>query len=118
MNFELSGWSFFFHWLVSGFAVFLTSRLVSNFEISGYISALIAALVIGLANMFLWPVLIFLTLPINLITLGLFTFVVNGAVLKFCAAILPGFRINTWLAAIFGSIVLSCLIIVLHYHLV
>lgn len=118
MNFEYSGTAFFVHWIVSGVAVFLTSMLVAGFEVSGFISALIAALVIGIANYLLWPLLIFLTLPINLITLGLFTFVVNGAILKISAALLPGFRIRGWLAAIFGSIVLSILNIVLHYLII
>lgn len=95
------------HWLLSALALIVTAYLVRGFKISSFGSALIAALVIGLANIVIWPVLIFLTLPINILTLGLFTFVVNGAVLRICAALLSGFAIEGWLAAIFGSIVLS-----------
>ena len=109
---------FILHWLVSGLAVLLTSKIVPGFEISGFIAACLAALLIGLANAVLWPVLFFLTLPITLITLGLFTFVVNGAVLKICAALLPGFRISSWLSAIVGSVILSLVSLVLHYFLV
>ena len=109
---------FILHWLVAGLAVLLTSKLIRGFHVSGFISACIAALIIGLANALLWPVLIFLTLPINILTLGLFTFVVNGAILKICAAVLPGFEIDSWLSAIFGSVVLSLVSIVLHFILV
>lgn len=109
---------FILHWLVSGLAVLLTAKIVPGFRVSGFISACIAALVIGLANALLWPVLIILTLPINILTLGLFTFVVNGMVLKICAALLPGFEINSWWSAIFGAIVLSLVGMILHAVLV
>jgi len=106
------------HWLVSGLAVLTTAKIISGFKVSGFWAALWAAIIIGIANSVIWPVLIFLTLPLNIITLGLFTFVVNGAVLKICAAVLPGLKIETWWAAIFGSIVLSITNAVLHYFLV
>lgn len=96
----------------------LTAYLVRGFRVKSFGSALITAIVIGLANVIIWPLLIFLTLPINILTLGLFTFVVNGAVLRICAAILPGFAIETWGAAIFGSIVLSITGTLLHYFLI
>lgn len=106
------------YWLVSGLAVFLTSKLIRGFEVSGFVSALLAALGIGLANSLLWPLLLFLTLPLNLLTLGLFTFVVNGMILKIAAALLPGFSIHSWWSAICGSIVLSILNLFLHTMLV
>jgi putative membrane protein len=115
VNFELSGLGFFLHWLVAGLAVLLTSKIISGFEVRGFIAALLSALVIGIVNALLWPLLMFLTLPVNILTLGLFTFVVNGAILKISAAILPGFSIKGWLAAIFGAIVLSLLNLLLHY---
>lgn len=96
----------------------LTAYLVRGFEVKSFVSALITAVVIGLANVWLWPLLIFLTLPINLLTFGLFTFVVNGMVLKICAVLLPGFQIKTWTAAIFGAIVLSIVATGLHYFLI
>lgn len=105
-------------WAVSALAVLITSRIVRGFDLNGFFSALLAAGLIGIANAFLWPVLFFLTLPINLITLGLFTFVINGAVIKIAAAFVPGFSVRTWSAAIFGSIVLSLTGLVLHYILV
>lgn len=105
---------FILHWLVSGLAVLLTAMIIPGFKVSGYISACIAALVIGLANAVLWPLLIILTLPLNILTLGLFTFVVNGMVLKICAWFLPGFEISSWFSAIFGAIALSLVSLVLH----
>src|SRR5262245_35611078 len=109
---------FILHWFVSGLAVLLTSKIIPGFRVSGFLAALVASMVIALANYFLWPILMILTLPLNIITLGLFTFVVNGAVLKICAALLPGFVIDSWLAAIFGSIVLSLMSMALHYVLI
>jgi putative membrane protein len=108
----------FLHWLVSGLAVFLTAKLVPGFRVSGFIAACVAALLIGLANAVLWPLLFFLTLPINILTLGLFTFVLNGALLKICAAFMPGFEISSWWSAIFGAVLLSLLSVFLHYFLV
>jgi putative membrane protein len=106
------------HWLISAIAVMLTAYLVRGFEVKNFWAALGAALVIGLANVVLWPILIFLTLPINILTLGLFTFVVNGIVIKICAALMPGFQVKTWGAAIFGAIILSIVGTGLHYFLV
>jgi putative membrane protein len=109
---------FFLQWIVSGLAVLITSKIISGFQISGFFTACLAALAIGLANAILWPILFFLTLPINFLTLGLFTFVINGIVLKVCAALMPGFEIKSWWAAIFGSIVLSLVSMLLHYILI
>lgn len=103
------------HWILSAFALLMTAYFVRGFEVKGFFSAMLAGIVIGIANVFIWPVLIFLTLPINVLTLGLFTFVVNGMVLKICAALLPGFRINSWGAAIFGSIILTVINTLLHW---
>jgi putative membrane protein len=97
------------HWMVSALALMLTAYLVKGFKVKSFFAALIAAIAIGFANAVIWPVLIFLTLPINIITFGLFTF---------SAAFLPGFEIDGWLSAIFGSIILSLVSTGLHYFLV
>lgn len=103
------------HWVISSISVLLTSKIVPGFKIKGLFSALMAALIIGFANAFIWPILFFLTLPITIITLGLFTFVINAAVLKISAAILPGFEISGWWSAFFGWLVLSLSSYYLHY---
>jgi putative membrane protein len=94
-------------WLISAFSLLIVAYLIQGFRVRNFVAALFAALVIGAVNAVLWPLLIFLTLPINILTLGLFTFVVNGMVLKIAAALMPGFEIKGWIPAIFGSIVLS-----------
>jgi putative membrane protein len=106
------------HWAVSALALVITAFLVRGFKVKSFFAALFAAIVIGFANAVIWPILIFLTLPINVLTLGLFTFVVNGAVLRICAAVMPGFEIDSWLAAVFGSIILSLVGTALHYFLI
>jgi len=106
------------HWIVSALALLLTAKIIPGFNVSNFGSAMWAAVAIGIANIIIWPILIFLTLPINILTLGLFTFVVNGAVLKICAAVMDGFAIKTWGAAILGAIVLSVVGTLLHYFLV
>lgn len=106
------------HWFVSGLAVYVTSAIVPGFKIFGIVTACIAAVLIGAANYFVWPILIILTLPINFLTLGLFTFVVNGAILKMAAAVMPGFTVKSWWAAILGSIVLSLTNVLFHAFLV
>ena len=102
------------HFFCSAAALWLTSKVVPGIRLRGLFSTLLATFGIGLANATLWPLLFFLTLPINILTLGLFTFVVNGATLKICAALLPGFQIKSWWSAIFGWIVLSVLATGLH----
>ena len=105
------------HWVVSAAALLVTAKLIPGFRLKGFGSALWAAVVIGIANAVIWPILIFLTLPINILTLGLFTFVVNAMVLKLCAAFLDGFEIKSWTAAILGAVVLAITGTVLHAYI-
>ena len=95
------------HWILSAVSLMITAYVVPGFKVGSIGSALIAAIVIGFANIVIRPFLLFLTLPLNILTLGLFTFVVNGIVLKLIAALLPGFNIKGWISAIFGAVVLS-----------
>jgi putative membrane protein len=106
------------HWMVSALALMITAYIVKGFEVKSFVTALIASIVIGFANAVIWPILIFLTLPINVLTLGLFTLVINGMVLKICAAVMPGFQIKTWFAAIIGAIILSVVSTGMHFLLV
>jgi putative membrane protein len=109
---------FILRWMVSGLAVLITSKIIPGFKIESFFAACIAVIFIGLANAILWPILFIFTLPINILTLGFFTFVINGAVLKVCAALVPGFVITSWWSAILGSIVLSFVGMALHYVLI
>jgi putative membrane protein len=95
-----------FVWILSAVALLITSKLVKGFEIKNFKAALVASLVIGLLNAILRPLLILLTLPINIVTLGLFTFVVNAIVLRLAAGMMSSFKIADWLTAIIGAFVL------------
>ncbi len=106
---------YFLHWLVSALAVLVTCKIMPGWKVKGFGAAMIAAVVIGIANAVIWPILIFLTLPINILTLGLFTFVVNGAVIKICSGLLSDFEVEGWGSAIIGSIILSIIGTIFHY---
>ncbi len=106
------------HWCVSAIALLVTAKVMSGWTVQDFGTAMIAAAIIGVANVVIWPLLIILTLPINILTLGLFTFVVNGAVLKISAALLNGFDIQGWLSAIIGALVLSIISTIFHYVLI
>jgi len=93
-------------WILSAFALLITSKLVKGFEIKDFKSALIASLVIGLLNAVLRPILLLLTLPINILTLGLFTFVVNAIVLRMAAGMMSSFKIADWMTSIIAAFVL------------
>jgi putative membrane protein len=95
------------HWLVASVVVVVTAYVVPGIKINNFVSAMVAALVIGIVNVAVWPLLVFLTLPLTVITFGLFLFVVNGLALKISAALTPGFTIDGFLPAILGSLVLS-----------
>ncbi len=94
-------------WLLSALAIGISAWLIPGAEISGFGAALLAALILGAVNAVIRPLLIILTLPINILTLGLFTLVINAGMVALTAAILPGFSIaNFWIAVLF-SVVLS-----------
>ncbi|MBC7742534.1 MAG: phage holin family protein [Bdellovibrionaceae bacterium] len=106
------------YWLISAVAVLITSKVIRGFKVDGFWSAVFAALIIGLVNTVIWPILFFLTLPINVLTLGLFTFVINGIVIKLAAALLPGFDVEGWWPAIFGALFFSIINTLLHYFFI
>ena len=99
------------HWIlslvISAVILLIISRVVSGFELDGFGPALIAALIIGVVNAIVRPVLAFLTLPLIIVTLGLFLFVLNALMLKLTSALVPGFRIRGFMPAIWGAILLA-----------
>jgi putative membrane protein len=94
-------------WLLSAFALWLTGQLVPRFEVRGFDSALLGAAVIAIVNYTLANILNFIMLPITILTLGLFIIVINALLLKLASAFSPGFRIQGFLPAIIGSLVLA-----------
>lgn len=95
------------NWILSALAVWVVSRLIPGFHVTGVAAALIAALVIGFVNATLGLILKIITLPLTILTLGIFWFVINALMLEMAAAVVPGFRIDTFLAAFEGAVVLS-----------
>jgi len=93
--------------LVTAAAVFLAANLVPGIAISGFGAALLAGLLLGFVNAIIRPLLIVLTLPFTIVTLGLFIFVVNAICLALVAWLVPGFTISGFWAALFGAIVIS-----------
>lgn len=96
-------------WIVRAFVLLVTAYLVPGFHIDSYITALVVALVLGLLNLLVKPILIFLTLPATILTLGLFIFVVNALLLMLASAFVKGFKIDSFFTAIIASIVISIL---------
>lgn len=92
--------------LFNSAALLLVAYLIPGFEVSGFGSAIIAAVVIGLVNAIVRPIILFFTLPITILTLGLFTFVVNAILLWGVASILEGFEISGFTAALTGAVIL------------
>ncbi len=97
----------FFTWLATALSLLVVDMVIPGIEISTFAAALIAAVVIGLVNSFVRPVLRLLTLPLNFLTLGLFSFVVNGASLWVASLVSPGFVVQGFWSAIFGALLLS-----------
>lgn len=95
------------NWVLSALAVWVVSRLIPGFHVSGVAAALIAALVIGFVNATLGMLLKIITLPLTILTLGIFWFVINALMLEMAAAVVPGFRIDTFASAFWGAIILS-----------
>lgn len=84
-----------------------TAQIVSGFEILDFMALFIAVIVISILNALIRPILALLTLPINILTLGLFSFVLNAIILNVTAGLVDGFDIKNWTAAILGAIVLA-----------
>ncbi|HEX7017513.1 MAG TPA: phage holin family protein [Patescibacteria group bacterium] len=93
--------------LLSGIAVFITAYVLPGVEVDSFVTALIVAVVLGVLNAFLKPVLLLLTLPINLLTLGLFTFVINVGLVFLATTLVSGFAVSGILWALAFSLVLS-----------
>lgn len=94
-------------WLLSATALLAVTHLYSGVEIQDFAVALMAALVIGLFNIFLRPVLILLTLPVTVVTLGGFLFVINALLFWAAASLFDGFRVEGFAAALLGSVLYS-----------
>lgn len=91
-------------WLLLAAALLLVAQLDAGVQVKGFGAAMIAALVLGLFNTLLRPVLVLLTLPVTVLTLGLFFFVINALMFYLAAAVLEGFQVTSFWAALLGSL--------------
>lgn len=93
--------------VINAVAFLATAYVVPGFRVDNFTSALLSAVVLGVVNTFIKPILSVITLPLTVMTLGLFAFVVNAVVLFIVAWAVPGFDVDGWLPAILGGIVLA-----------
>jgi putative membrane protein len=96
-------------WFLDAIALLIVAWLVPGFKVASLPSALIAVIVIGLLNVTLGFLLKLITLPLGILTLGLFFLVINALILKLASGVVPGFYVNTFGAAFIGAVVLALL---------
>jgi putative membrane protein len=101
-------------WLLAACALLLVAYLYPGVQVQSFTSALIAAAVIGLFNAVLRPILVILTLPVTIVTLGLFLFVINALLFWAAASVLSGFQVSGFFAALVGSLIYSVLMLVVN----
>lgn len=94
-------------WLINALALIAVAYIVPSITVSSFGAALIAALILGLVNAIIRPVLVLLTLPVTIVTLGLFIFVINGLLFWFVGSFIRGFEVQGFWAGVFGSILFS-----------
>ena len=93
--------------LLVALALLVVGEYVPGIELAGPYAAIVAAVVLALFNVFVRPVLFFLTLPINILTLGLFMFIINAFLFWFAASFLAGFTVDGFLPALLGSVIIT-----------
>lgn len=101
-------------WLLSAVALLAVAHLYNGVVVQSFSAALVAALVIGLLNAVLRPILVVLTLPVTVLTLGLFLFVINALMFYWASALLEGFQVRSFGAALIGSLLYTLLGLVIH----
>jgi len=95
--------------LINSVAVYLTAKLLDGVKLEGFLSAVVVAILLALVNTFIRPVIVFFTLPLTILTLGLFIFVINAMMLMLVDALMDSFKIKSFSWAVIFSIVLSIL---------
>jgi len=94
-------------WLTLTGAILFASYMLDGIQVRGFMSALGAAAILGILNAFFRPIALILTLPINILSLGLFTFVINALMLKMASGVIDGFEVQGFWPAVFGALVIS-----------
>ncbi len=94
-------------WLILTSGIIIASYLLEGIHVSGFFSAFLAAALLGILNALFRPILILLTLPINILSLGLFTFVINALMLMLVSGVISGFAVHGFWTALLGSLIIS-----------
>lgn len=94
-------------WSILTLAIMISSYVIEGIEVSGILSAFLSAAILGILNAFLRPILLILTLPINILTLGLFTFVINAVLLMMASGVISGFEVKGFWSAFAGALIIS-----------
>jgi putative membrane protein len=98
---------FFIRWLILGFSISAAAYLMDGIHVSGVMSAFAAAAMLGILNAVFRPIALIITLPINILSFGLFTFIINAAMLKMASSLIPGFDVTGFWTAVFGALFIS-----------
>jgi len=93
--------------LLTALVLLIVAEYIPGITVDGFYPALVAAIVLGLLNLFVRPILVILTFPITIVTLGLFMFVINASLFWFAATFIDGFAVATFLHALLGSLIVS-----------
>lgn len=109
---------FLIKWIINSLSIFIVAHIVKGIEVSNTAVVLVIALVLGIVNAFLRPLIILITLPINIFTLGIFTFFINGALFYLVSKIVKGFTITGYWPAFWGYILFSIISFLLSILLV
>ena len=94
-------------WLTLTAAIIVASYMIDGIRVTGVFSAVFAAAALGIFNAFLRPIALILTLPVNILSLGLFTFIINAVMLKLASGIIPGFDVHGFWASVWGAFLIS-----------
>lgn len=94
-------------WLIQTIAILVAAYVLKGIDVTGFVPALAAAALLGILNAFVRPLLLLLTLPLNILSLGLFTFVINAFLLKIASLVIEGFTVEGFWAALLGSLFIS-----------
>jgi putative membrane protein len=105
--YDVGVFGFLVHTVVLAIAIWITAQVVPGVTVASWTALAIAALALAVVNAIVRPILLILTLPITVITLGLFYLVINGIAFGLAAAIVPGFQVTSWTAAILGALLTS-----------
>ena len=105
-------------WLIITGAILIASMLVPGIKVDSLLTAILAAAVLGLINVFIKPVLIIFTLPLSILTLGVFTFFINAMMLALVAYFVKGFEVQSFLSAFLGALIISVVTWLANYFII